>query len=75
MMPLVEVRKQEPRGDRAKFIEVGRTGLRAWGGILDEEFMRELRGTNGIKIFREMSKNEAVVGASLFAYTTLAKEV
>lgn len=58
-----------------RFIEVGRSGLRAYGGLLDEEFLRELRGLSGIKIYREMSKNDPVIGASLFAYTTLAKEV
>lgn len=57
------------------FHEIGRSGVKQWGGILDEEFLRELRGTSGIKVYREMSRNDAVVGASLFAYTTLAKEV
>ena len=58
-----------------RFVEVGRTGLKAWGGILEDEFLRELRGERGVRVFREMSKNDSVVGASLFAYTTLAKEV
>ena len=56
-------------------IEVGKTGLKRSGGILQEEFLRELRGTQGMRVYREMSRNEAIVGASLFAYTTLAKEV
>lgn len=63
-----------PSGKDA-FTEIGFTGLKQWGGILEEEFLRELRGQNGIKVYREMSKNDAVVGASMFAYTTLAKEV
>jgi len=58
-----------------RFIEVGRTGLKHFGGVLDDEFLRELRGPRGVTVYREMSKNDAVVGASLFAYTTLAKEV
>lgn len=58
-----------------KFVEIGTTGLRHWGGILDEEFLRELRGPQGVKVYKEMSKNDAIVGASLFAYTTLAREV
>ena len=57
-----------------RFIEIGTTGTK-YGGVLDEEFLRELRGQSGVKIYREMAKNDAVVGASLFAYTTLAKEV
>ena len=58
-----------------KFIEIGTSGLKHWGGVLDEEFLRELRGPSGVKVYREMAKNDAVIGASLFAYTTLAKEV
>lgn len=56
-------------------IEVGTTGLKRSGGILEDEFLRELRGPSGMRVYREMSRNDAVVGASLFAYNTLAKEV
>lgn len=73
MNPVVGLKKQAPARDR--FVEVGSTGLKHWAGILDEEFLRELRGANGVKVYREMSKNDAVVGASLFAYTMLAREV
>ena len=69
-----EVAKQSAP-PRDKFVEIGTTGLKSWGGILEEEFLRELRGPSGVKIYREMSKNDAVVGASLFVYTTLAREV
>jgi len=58
-----------------KFIEVGTSGLRQYGGIIEDEFLRELRGAKGVEVYREMSRNDDVVGASLFAYTMLAKEV
>lgn len=61
--------------EQERFIELGSAGLKQWGGILEEEFLRELRGEKGIKTYREMSRNDGIVGASLFAYTTLAKEV
>lgn len=73
MSNVVELRKQAPPQQR--FLEVGTSGLKAWGGILDEEFLRELRGPSGVRIYREMAKNDPVVGASLFAYTMLGKEV
>jgi len=57
------------------FRELGRTGLKHWGGVLDDEFLRELKGVRGMLIYKEMSKNDPIIGASLFAYTTLAKEV
>lgn len=55
--------------------EYGTTGLKHWNGVLEDEFLRELRGVRGVKVYREMSHNDAVVGASLFAYVTLSKEV
>lgn len=59
----------------AAFTEIGRGGVSHNQGVLTDEFLRELQGQNGIKVFREMSRNDAVIGASLFAYTVLAKEV
>src|SRR3990167_339258 len=56
-----------------KFTEIGRSGLKHWGGILEDEFLRELRGEKGVRIYREMSRNDGIIGASLFAYTVLAK--
>jgi|TARA_Y100000310_G_scaffold98201_1_gene95948 hypothetical protein len=75
-MTVVAMEKQQ-RGIVAqeKLIEVGVSGLKQWGGVLDEEFLRELRDISGVRIFREMARNDAIVGASLFAYITLAKEV
>ena len=72
MTPILAFEKQDVPD---KFIEVGRTGLKHWGGVLDEEFLRELQGTSGIRTYREMSRNDPIIGASLFAYTMLAKEV
>ncbi len=57
------------------FNEIGRTGLNRWGGQVQEEFLRELQGTRGMKIYREMSTNDAVIGAILFAFEYLARQV
>ena len=57
------------------FQEVGRTGLRRSGGRVYEEFLRDLQGPRGLQVFREMSANDAVVGAVLFAVEQLAKSV
>ena len=48
-------------------IEVGTTGLRKSGGIIDEEFLTELRGQRGHRVFREMRDNEPTIGGLLFA--------
>ena len=47
--------------------EIGRIGQRRYGGVIYEEFLHELRGKRGIEAYREMSENDDVVGAILFA--------
>lgn len=54
--------------------EIGRSGQRRWGGIFYEEFLRELRGRRGIEAYREMSENDDVVGAILFAIEMLIRQ-
>ncbi len=49
----------------ADFLELGRSGLRHFGGLIHQEFLTSLRGRQGIAAYREMSDNDAVIGASL----------
>ena len=54
--------------------ELGWTGLRAYGGyISDEEFIPELRGERGRRVYRQMESNDPVVGAILFALSLLLR--
>lgn len=59
----------------APLIELGATGLRHFGGILDEEFLPALRGRRAIQVFTEMRENDAIVGAMLFAIEMLMRNV
>lgn len=54
--------------------EIGRIGQRRYGGTIYEEFLPELRGTRGIEVYREMSENDDVVGAILFAIKMLVRQ-
>ena len=54
---------------------IGTTGLRAFGGYVQEEFLKELRGLNGSRIYREMADNDPTVGALLFAVEMLIRRV
>lgn len=54
--------------------EIGRIGQRRYGGIIYEEFLHELRGRRGIEAYREMSENDDIVGAILFAIEMLVKQ-
>lgn len=54
--------------------EVGRVGQRRYGGSFYEEFLPELRGSRGIQVYYEMSENDDVVGAILFAIEMLVRQ-
>lgn len=55
--------------------ELGRTGLKEFGGLIYEEFLIQLQGEKGVKIYQEMSNNDPVVGAILFAIEMLIRQV
>lgn len=59
------------RRKQALMVAYGDSGLRMYGGYLTEEFIRELSGERAMRVFREMSENDATIGAILEAITAL----
>lgn len=55
--------------------EIGTTGLKRATGVIDEEFLPALRGRKAVKVYREMSLNDPMVGAMLFAIDKLCRQV
>lgn len=55
--------------------ELGVTGVKRVAGYIDEEFLPALRGRKAVKVYREMSTNDSMVGALLFAIDKLIREV
>ena len=55
--------------------ELGTTGLDTSGGRVNEEFLAKLLGDQGRLVYREMSENDAIVGAMLYALEMLMKGV
>lgn len=55
--------------------ELGSTGLNVHSGIVDEEFLTQLRGERGWRVFREMADNDATVGAILAAVELLLRPI
>lgn len=55
--------------------EVGQSGLIQWGGRISEEFLKQLEGDKGRKVFREMADNDPVIGAILFAVDMTMRQV
>jgi hypothetical protein len=63
------------------FTERGRLGQFRFGnggpgsGIFYEEFLRELQGRKGVEVYKEMSENDDIIGAVLFAIEMLMRQV
>lgn len=65
----------EPMGrPKAEMEFVGSSGLRQFGGFVQEEFLPELVGVRGAKVYRQMADNDPIVGAVLFAFTMLIRQ-
>jgi hypothetical protein len=63
---------KEAAADR--FAELGRTGLRRWGGIVAEELLPELQGPRGVRVYRQMKDNDPIVGAVLLVTKMLMRQ-
>ena len=68
-------RDADRAGALLPFVQLGRTGLRHFSGIIDEEFLPQLRGPRALTVFREMKDNDPTVGATLFAVEMLMRQV
>jgi len=56
-------------------IEIGSTGLNRYGGDVQEEFLRELQGPKWTRLVKEMSDQDPVISAFLFAIEMLIRQV
>lgn len=55
--------------------EIGVSGLVRTGGYVQEEYLAELRGTHGIKCYKQMRDNDPIAGALIFAITSLMRQI
>lgn len=60
---------------RVDFVELGVSGLTRWDkqSRVDEEFLRDLRGSRGMKVYREMRENDETINAVMFAAEMLMR--
>ena len=65
----------EPAKPRDTMAVLGSTGLRRQGGIIYEEPLRDLTGRRWVDAVRDMTYNDATVGAILFAVEMLIRQV
>lgn len=57
------------------FGTVGKSGVTRFGGTINEEWLANLQGDRARKVYREMSDNDPVIGAILFALEMLLRQV
>lgn len=57
------------------YVEIGSSGLRQQSGMLQEEFLRELRGNLAAEKYREMAANDPVIGVILFVIEQMISQV
>ena len=57
------------------FMEIGSSGLVQYGGKVQEDFLRQLQGRQGVANYREMADNDPVVGAVIHAIEMLMRSV
>jgi len=57
------------------YVELGRSGINRWGGVLSEEWLPELQGRRGLRVYREMSETDPIIGAILRAVKLLCCQV
>ncbi len=60
-------KKKKPKKASADFSQIGYSGLQEFSGRIQEDFLRELRGLEGYKKYREMTLNSPIIGAELLA--------
>ena len=56
------------------FEEYGHIGQKRYAGVFFEEFLTELQGQKGIEAYKEMSENDDIIGAMLFAIEMLMRQ-
>jgi len=69
------VTKKPKKPSSAVTSVVGSSGLVHYSGYVSEEFLTALKGSKGVKIFKEMRDNDPVIGAVLFAIDMLLRGV
>jgi hypothetical protein len=64
-----------PSPSNGRFAEIGRTGLKRYGGRIYEEFLTQLRGRQGARVYKEMRDNDSIIGAGRAAINYVLQSV
>lgn len=72
---MADTPRQPQTSTNVGYNELGRTGLKHASGYLYEEFLLQLQGQRGVRVYTEMSENSPIIGAMLFAVEALLRSV
>jgi hypothetical protein len=61
--------------DVSPMLMIGDSGLKRQGGWVQQEFLRDLRGEKGRKVYTQMANNDAICGSIMTAFSTLIRQV
>lgn len=64
---------KDPLTSALSMSEIGVSGLRQSYGVVIEEFLPQLQGHKGVKVYRQMRDNDAGIGAIMFAITNMLR--
>ena len=67
--------KKQQENNVIDFKTIGATGLNRSGGLINEEWLPQLKGTNAVNVYRQMRDNDPVIGAFMFAVESLIRQV
>lgn len=74
MAPRKAIEPGAPVSKKDLFIEVGTTGLRRSGGYIDADFLPQLNGRRGAQTYYEMSSNDPLISALVFAVSMFTRK-
>lgn len=57
-----------------EFDTIGQTGLIRSNGYVEEEWLTQLQGTRGIRVYREMRDNDSTIGSAVYVITSLLQK-
>jgi hypothetical protein len=66
---------KKDKEERVDLDIIGSTGLQRSDGLIDEEWLPQLRGVNAVNIYRQMRDNDPIVGAFMFSVESLIRQV
>ena len=69
------VTKKEEPSKSVPLDILGSTGLNRSGGIINEEWLANLKGSNAVEVYRQMRDNDAIIGAFMLTVESLIRQV